>query len=287
LHNMRVLVTGSDGLVGKNILPALRAEFDIVASVETEWDICDRKKSEAVIGEVRPDVLLNLAAITNVDGCEEREELAFRVNAQGAGLLAEICARHNARFVSFSTDYVFDGRKTCPYAETDATNPLSAYGRSKRAGEEKIIANDPSSVIIRTEWVYGDEGESFITKVVRAARQNGRVEVVDDQRGSPTYARDLARPVAALIKQKARGIYHITNDGSCTWYEFARYVFSFLGMDVVCSPIATERSERKAKRPSYSVLDGAKLKADTTIRMRTWQDAVDEYLRRLQSSSCL
>jgi dTDP-4-dehydrorhamnose reductase len=281
---LRLLVTGSDGLVGQSILPALGEEFDVVPYVESQWDICDRKKSEAVIADVGPDVLLNLAAITNVDGCEEQEELAFRVNGEAAGLLAGICASHNARIVSFSTDYVFDGRKTSPYTEDDPTNPLSVYGKSKMDGEEKILAYNPSSAIVRTEWVYGDQGESFITKVVRAAKQRGRVEVVNDQKGTPTYAADLAHPVAALIKQERRGIYHVTNEGSCTWYEFAQYIFSFLGMNVVCTPIATAESERKAKRPANSVLDCAKLRADTNIRMRTWQDAVNEYLRKFQAS---
>jgi dTDP-4-dehydrorhamnose reductase len=275
---MRLLVTGSDGLVGKSIVHRLSEEFEVVPYVEQQWDICDRKESEAVIGDVRPDVLLNLAAITDVDGCENNQELAFRVNAEGTGLLSEICSRHRARIVSFSTDYVFDGRKGSPYTEDDAANPLSAYGRSKRDGELKVLANNPLSVILRTEWIYGNEGESFVTKVVRAARQRGRVEVVDDQRGTPTYAKDLAEPVVALIKTRARGIYHVTNSDSCTWYEFARYVFSLLAIDVPCSPIATKQSARKAVRPSYSVLSCKKLETDTGLTMRNWQEAVEEYL---------
>jgi dTDP-4-dehydrorhamnose reductase len=182
--------------------------------------------------------------------------------------------------MSFSTDYVFDGTKSSPYVETDPTNPLSAYGRSKKAGEERILAANPSSIIVRTEWIYGDGGESFITKVVRAARQKGSVNVVNDQRGSPTYAKDLARPIAALIGHGARGIYHATNDGSCTWYEFALHIFSRLGMEVACSPIATDQSRRKAPRPANSVLDCARLRSDTHIVMRSWRDAVDEYLSR-------
>ncbi len=271
--------------MGKNIIPLLSREFDVVPYVETQWDICSEEQSETVLARVRPDVLLNLAAITNVDGCEQNEELAFRVNAEGAALLARACARHGARFVSFSTDYVFDGTKTSPYRETDETNPLSAYGRSKRDGEERVLAVSPSSLIVRTEWIYGDEGESFVTKVVGAARQRGRVEVVDDQRGSPTYARDLARPVAALIGHGARGIYHVTNSGSCTWHEFACHIFSRLEMDVVCSPIATEQSTRKARRPANSVLDCTKLRTDTSILMRSWRDAVDEYLSRFPDST--
>lgn len=275
-------MTGSDGLVGKSIIPRLCEEFDVVPYIEQQWDICDRKESEAVLGDIRPDVLLNLAAITNVDGCEDNQELAFRVNAEGAGLLSEICSRHGAQIISFSTDYVFDGRKGSPYTEEDIPNPLSVYGRSKRDGEERVLANNPLSVILRTEWIYGNDGESFITKVVRAARQRGRVEVVDDQRGAPTYAKDLAEPVSALIRKRVHGIYHVTNSDSCTWYEFARYIFSLLAMDVPCAPIATEQSARKATRPSYSVLSCRKLETDTGLRMRSWREAVEEYLRMVQ-----
>jgi dTDP-4-dehydrorhamnose reductase len=281
------LMTGSDGLVGASILPVLSEEFEVIPYVERQWDICDERESEAVISGVRPDALLNLAAVTNVDSCEDDEELAFRVNATGAGLLAEICARYNTHFLSFSTDYVFDGRKSSPYLEDDVTNPLSVYGRSKRDGEERVLARNALSTIVRTEWVYGDAGESFVTKVVRAARQKGRVDVVDDQKGSPTYAKDLATPLIALIKQRAYGIYHVTNDGSCTWYDFARHIFSFLAMDVDCSPIASDQSMRKAQRPSYSVLDCHKLTARTGVGMRPWREAVEEYLGKNQISNCL
>jgi dTDP-4-dehydrorhamnose reductase len=282
---LKLLVTGSDGLVGKNILPLLREEFDVVPYVERQWDICNEERGEAIVSRVRPDALLNRAAMTNVDACEDNAELAYRVNSEGAGLLAKICARHETPIMSFSTDYVFDGSKSSPYAEEDDTNPLSVYGRSKREGEQRILANNPRAVIIRTEWVYGDEGESFITKVVRAVRQKGRVEVVNDQQGAPTYAKDLAVPVAALIKQQARGICHVTNDGSCTWYDFARHVFAFLNMDVACHPIATDQSMRRAKRPPYSVLDCTRLRTQTGLTMRTWQAASEEYLNALRVSN--
>jgi dTDP-4-dehydrorhamnose reductase len=275
---MRVLVTGSDGLVGTSILPLLSEEFDVVPFVESQWDIGDRKQGEAVLGEIRPDVLLNLAAITDVDGCEDRQELAFRVNTEAPGLLSHICRHHEVRIISFSTDYVFDGKSGVPYREEDKTNPMSIYGKSKRSGEEKILAGNPDSVIIRTEWVYGDQGESFITKVLRRAKEAGRVDVVDDQTGTPTYAKDLARPVAALIKSGSRGIFHVTNGGFCTWYDFALHVFANLGLSVVCAPIKTTQSARKAPRPSYSVLNCGKLKSETGVVMRNWQDAVDDYL---------
>ncbi len=224
---MKLLVTGSDGLMGRNILPILGQEFEVVPFVESEWDITDPEKGEEVIGRVKPDALLNLAALTDVDGCEEKEALAFRVNGEGPGILAETCARHRAGIIQLSTDYVFDGTKGTPYTETDRTNPLSVYGRSKRLGEERAMVN-PRALIIRTEWIYGQGGDNFISKVVRAARERGVVDVVDDQTGAPTYARDLALPLAALIRGEKRGMYHVTNSGSCTWYDFARHVFSVL-----------------------------------------------------------
>jgi dTDP-4-dehydrorhamnose reductase len=280
-RDMKILVTGSDGLVGTSILPQLAEELDVIPYVESQWDITSAEQSEAVIGEIRPDVFLNLAAVTDVDGCEDRPELAYRVNGDAPGLLAEICRRHGTQLISFSTDYVFDGKKDSPWQETDPPDPVSVYGKSKRLGEEKALAADPRTLIIRTEWIYGDKGESFITKVLRRARETGRVEVVDDQAGTPTYAKDLARPIMALIKNNAYGIYHVTNDGSCTWYRFALYLFERFAMNVTCAPIKTVESNRKAVRPSYSVLDCSKLRSTTGITMRKWQDAVDEYIGRI------
>ena len=278
---MKILVTGSDGLVGTSILRQLEEEFDVVPYVESQWDITSVEQSEVVIREVRPHVLLNLAAVTDVDGCEDRPELAYRVNGDAPGLLAEICRRHGTRLVSFSTDYVFDGRKDSPWQETDSPNPVSVYGKSKRLGEEKALAADPRTIIVRTEWIYGDKGESFITKVLKRARETGHVEVVDDQTGTPTYARDLALPIIALIKNEAHGIYHATNSGSCTWYGFALYLFEHFAMNVTCSPITSADSKRKAVRPSYSVLDCSKLRSATGIAMRRWEDAADEYMGRI------
>jgi dTDP-4-dehydrorhamnose reductase len=278
---MKILMTGSDGLVGTSILPQLAEEFDVIPYVESQWDITSPEQSEAVIGEVRPDVLLNLAAITDVDGCEDRAQLAYRVNGDAPGLLSQICHRHGVQIISFSTDYVFDGKKASPWLETDTPNPMSTYGKSKRLGEEKALAANPRSLIIRTEWIYGDKGESFVTKVLRRAKDAGRVDVVNDQTGTPTYAKDLARPIAALAKTDAHGIFHVTNDGYCTWYDFAVHVFARLAMNIVCSPIKTDESKRKAVRPSYSVLDCGKLRSKTGITMRRWEEAVDEYLGKM------
>jgi dTDP-4-dehydrorhamnose reductase len=286
-RKMRMLVTGSDGLMGTNILPYLDGEFDVIPSVESQWDITNREQSELIIGDSRPDVLLNLAAMTDVDGCEDRQEAAFLVNGEAPGMLAGICSRLGVHMIQVSTDYVFDGRKGAPYTEEDGTNPLSVYGRSKRLGEERVKASLPAAAILRTEWVYGKGGANFITKVVKAARSKGSVKVVDDQTGAPTYARDLGRPIAALARGGRRGTYHVTNSGFCTWYGFARHIFSFLRMDIVCTPVSSAVYGRKAARPAYSVLDCTKAAADAGIRMRSWQEAVEEYLTDHESDILL
>jgi dTDP-4-dehydrorhamnose reductase len=278
---MKILITGSDGLVGTNILPDLSSQFDIVPVTEGQWDILDKKMGEEIIRAHQPDVLINLAAITNVDGCEDEAELAYRVNAEGAGLLADLCKENNVKLLHFSTDYVFDGMGTRPYTEEDTPNPLSVYGRSKLLGEQKILESYPSSLIVRTEWIYGRGGENFITKVTRAAREKGRAEVVDDQTGSPTFAQDLAEPVRALLTRNRSGIYHVTNGGACTWFQFAKEIFSILGIDVPCLPVSSTQIQRKARRPAYSVLDCSKLKRDTGLSLRPWQEALRQYLAEL------
>ena len=279
---MKLLVTGSDGLVGSNILPFLKQRFEVLPALEKDWDIGDLRPGEEVLSRERPDVLLNLAAITNVDGCEDSPELAFRVNGEAPGTLAMLCSRFGTRLVHFSTDYVFDGMKAGPYSEEDPTNPLSVYGKSKLLGEKNVLELGRSATVIRTEWIYGQGGESFITKVLKIARKMGRLEVVDDQWGTPTYAKDLGPAVAALIEGKKAGIYHVTNDGSCTWFGFAQKIFSLLGVDVICEPITSQRLIRKAKRPVNSVLDCTKLRNDTNLEMRHWATALQEYLTGLQ-----
>ena len=278
---MKILITGSDGLIGSNIIPYLSTRFDVIPAVEREWDILDRSAGERIVGTDRPDVLINLAAMTNVDGCEDTPELAYRVNADGAAVLAEVCRKHAVKLLHFSTDYVFDGAKASGYTEEDQPNPLSVYGKSKLLGEQMILQLLPGALIIRTEWIYGDGGENFITKVRKVASEKGRVEVVDDQRGSPTYAADLAKPIEALITSARSGIYHITNSGSCTWFEFAREVFSILQMGATCVPVSSAQIQRKAKRPVNSVLDCSRLQRETGVVLRPWQEALQAHLARV------
>jgi len=275
---MKLLVAGSHGLLGTNILPLLERSFTVIPYDIEDWDITDQEAGERVIRDIRPDVVLNLAAYTNVDECEDCLSLADRVNAEAPGIVAKLCSDHNVRFVHVSTDYVFDGEKGTPYSEDDEPNPQSVYGLSKLSGEKKVFANCPHATIIRTQWLYGHGGVNFITKVTRIAKERGVAEVVTDQRGCPTYTKDLADPIRLLIEQNRSGIYHVANAGSCTWFDFAQEIFSLLHIDVVLKPITSEQLKRKANRPRYAVFDCSKLNRETGHRMRTWQEALHDYL---------
>ena len=277
---MRILVTGSDGLVATNIIPFLKEHFEIIPALEKEWDITDRDKGRAVLKSTQPHVLLNLAAMTNVDGCEDILDRAHKVNAEGPGVLADLCREEGVKIAHFSTDYVFDGAGQRPYREDDRTNPLSVYGRTKLLGEKEVMKRTDNFLVIRTQWIYGEGGENFITKVTRLGKEKGAVSVVNDQTGSPTYAKDLAQPVAALIQGNCSGIYHVTNDGSCTWFDLAREIFSILSLPVTCLPISSDQLRRKATRPTYSVFDCSKVQAHTGHHMRHWREALQEYLTR-------
>jgi dTDP-4-dehydrorhamnose reductase len=275
---MKALIIGGKGLLGTNIASVLDKTFDLTICDIDTWDITDRASGESHIEKYHPDVLINLAAMTDVDGCEDKRESAKRINAYGAGVVADLCKGHNVRFVHISTDYVFDGKKTIPYKENDLPNPMSVYGTTKLMGERAILEKNPSSLIIRAQWLYGKGGENFISKVINIAKQSGALRVVNDQRGSPTYAKDLAEPLIALIEKGKTGIYHLANSGSCTWFEFAGEIFRLLAIDTAIIPISSDELERKAKRPSYSVFDMWKFQKDTGLKMRPWQEALGEYL---------
>ncbi|HOE16909.1 MAG TPA: dTDP-4-dehydrorhamnose reductase [Syntrophorhabdaceae bacterium] len=280
---MKVLFAGGKGLLGSNIIPLLKSRFDVASLDIDEWDITDPGAGEAAINREKPDVLVNCAAMTDVDGCEDGKELAEKVNSAGAAILAGICSEQGIRLVHISTDYVFDGVKGSPYTEEDTPNPISFYGKTKLWGEERVLAVTPSSLIIRSQWLYGVGGQHFISKVIKIGGEKGGIEVVNDQRGSPTYARDIAEPLAILIEKGESGIYHISNSGSCTWYELALEIFATLGMEVRVAPISSQTLNRKAARPAYSVFDTGKVQRATGVVMRNWQEALQEYLKDVRT----
>jgi dTDP-4-dehydrorhamnose reductase len=283
----RVLVTGSRGQLGRALVDLLAARgTPFVALAHSELDIADR---EAVTGTLAaldpaPDVVVNAAAFTHVDRCESEPEAALRGNATGPAVLARACRDAGARLVHVSTDYVFAGAATRPYREDDPTGPMSAYGRTKLAGERGVLGVSESFLVVRTSWVFGD-GRNFIASVLDQARRRregdaaGPLRVVDDQTGRPTWAVDLAGGILGLLEADARGLYHMANDGIATWWDLARFCLDEAGFgDLVVERIRTGDLDLPAPRPVWSVLDCSKARA-LGVRMRSWKDAVRAYLQ--------
>ena len=278
---MKIIITGGKGMLASNLLPTFSRYHEMITVDIDEWDITNKEKGETFIKEHTPDAIINLAAISNVDGCEDIPEISQKVNGDAPGIIAELCEKYRVKLVHFSTDYVFDGTGDSPYNEEDIPNPQSVYGESKLSAEIQIRRNNPSALIMRAEWLYGGALGSgdFITKITKVAVGKGRVEVVNDQRGTPTYAKDVGEPLRALIENNRSGIYHISNSGSTTWYGFTKEIFAQLNINVPLNPTTSDIYKTKAKRPANSVYDISKLQGDTGITMRSWQEALKDYLK--------
>ena len=256
--NKKILILGANGMLG-HVFPGAVCRDHVL-------DITDEKKISSYISELNPDIVINSAAYTDVDGCEDKREHAFKVNGEAPGYLAAACHEADAVLVHYSTDYVFDGSKP-EYIESDPVNPINAYGESKLLGERRIQKNMDDYRIIRTSWLFGEHGKNFVDTILDLSQRMEEVKVVSDQTGKPTYSVDLAKKTPEIINLDA-GIYHVTNDGVCSWFEFAS---AFIDNAVPCS---SSEFPRKAKRPEYSVLKNTK-----TDPMRHWKDALDDYLR--------
>ncbi len=277
----RVLVTGATGMLGSDLAPVLAAAgHEVLARPHSDLDIADEKAVARALRELAPDVVVNCAAFTKVDDCET-DPRAFEVNARAVGFLADACGHVSAQLVQMSTDFVFDGEKGSPYAEDDAVGPLSAYGRSKRAGEEEALRL-PGSLVVRASWLFGRSGWNFveaILKQVEAGRT--RLTVVTDQVGRPTATTDLSEAVAALLDAGASGVYHFANRGEVSWNEFAREILWLAGRhDVAVEPTTAAALARPARRPAYSVLDTGKYERLTGRPIRSFRDPLAEYLAR-------
>ena len=270
----RYLIAGAAGMLGKDLQKAL-AGRDVTAVSRAELDVTDR---DAVLAAVAGhDVVLNASAYTKVDDAETHEDAAYAINALGTENLAIAAAQHGARFVTVSTDYVFDGQATEPYAEDTVRDPLNAYGRTKAAGEELALSAHPEGTfVVRTAWLYGAGGPNFAKTMVKLAGSHETVSVVDDQLGQPTWTGDLAARIVALLDNDApAGIYHGTNSGEATWYGFARAVFAQAGLDPErVKPTDSSTFVRPAPRPSYSVLGHEAWSRAGLQPMRPWQDAL-------------
>ncbi|MEK7205627.1 MAG: dTDP-4-dehydrorhamnose reductase [candidate division NC10 bacterium] len=247
---MRILVTGADGQLGTELVRALAPHGDLIPVTQADLDVTDRRCAEFVAA-LQPEWVVHTAAATDVDGCEREPERAMAVNAEGTRRVAEGCQRAGAGLVYLSTDYVFDGRKGAPYAESDPPAPLNAYGRSKLEGEQATRRVASRWTIVRTAWLYGVHGRNFVKTILGKAAAGEPLRVVDDQVGSPTHAGDVAEAVARLLSQGRTGMYHVTNTGTCSWYEFAREILRLTGYDsTAVAPISSAELNRPARRPA-------------------------------------
>lgn len=292
---MKLMITGSHGQLGNELIsclksgrseigaiPAALAGCEILAVDVDELDITRLDAVRAMISAERPDVIINCAAMTNVDGCETALETAFRVNALGVRNLAVCAEETGAKLIHVSTDYVFAGDGTRPYLEWDKTDPQSVYGASKALGEKYALSFCRRSFIVRTSWLYGYIGKNFVKTVRRVLREKGAITVVNDQRGNPTNANDLAHHLLKLAVTQEYGIYHCTGAGECSWYEFACEIAALSGFAGAVKPCTSEEYPSPTKRPAYSSLRNLALECTVGDEMRSWQTALEEYISKVE-----
>ncbi len=285
---MKILLVGSKGMQGHALTTVLSPQHNLIGFDLPALDIADLAAVKAAVFSCRPALIINAAAYTDVDGCETNVEQAFAVNAQGARNLAVVCSELDIPLVHISTDYVFDGTSSVPYKELDRPNPHSVYGKSKWQGEQFVRELCPKHYIVRTSWLFGEHGKNFVSTMLRLGRERDELGVVDDQMGSPTYTGDLAAAIRELVERHrtvgpAYGTYHVTNSGTCSWFELAREIFRQAGIGgVTVKPIKTEELGRPAPRPANSVLDNGAWLRQGFVPLRHYKEALQEYLQKIQ-----
>jgi dTDP-4-dehydrorhamnose reductase len=276
---MRIEVVGSRGQLGRELLRTLAGTPHQASGHDVESvDICEPASVAALLDEVRPDAVVNCAAWTRVDAAETEEAAAYRVNAEGPRILAEACRSRGILLCHISTDYVFDGTASEPIDETAAPHPQGAYGRGKLAGEEAVRATLPSHLVVRTAWLYGQDGPNFVLTMLRLARERGGLRVVSDQWGSPTWTGHLAPALVRLVERGVPGTYHLTNSGSTSWHGFARAIVEEAGLDVPVEPLTTAQFPTAAPRPAYSVLANRAWRELGEGELPPWREGLREYL---------
>lgn len=274
---MKVMIIGATGLLGKGLMREWLAD-EVVGLGSRDVDIRDASQVKAIVGASRPDWIVLAAAYTDVDGCESHQELAFAVNRDGAVNVAQSAAQLGANLLFLSSDYVFDGKKTSPYETGDTRNPQSAYGRSKAEAEVRLLETLPGCCIVRTSWLFGTGGKCFPDTILKLAAARPFLDVVNDQRGCPTYSVDLARAIIELCRKNASGIVHVTASEDCSWFEFAQEIVKGAGFKTEIRPMSSQQLARPAPRPAYSVLSATSVHR-YGIEMPTWKNALQRYLR--------
>jgi dTDP-4-dehydrorhamnose reductase len=274
---MRVTVFGSSGLLGQALMREWSGD-EVVGLTSHDADIRNADQVQSVIARTHPEWIVLAAAYADVDGCETHQDRAFAVNRDGAVNMAEAARQAGARLIFLSSDYVFDGTKTSPYEIDDQRNPQSIYGKSKAEAEVALLNVLPEVCIVRTSWLFGVGGKCFPDTILKLAATRSTLDVVNDQRGCPTYCPDLAKAIIQLCRKKAVGIVHVTNAGNCSWFEFAREIVKNSNLSTIVNPVTTQQMPRPARRPAYSVLSAESL-LRWDVQMPSWQDSLRRYLQ--------
>lgn len=286
----KILITGSSGMLGVDLCRELGRDFELYgADVRRaggrvqKFYRCDITKKQSIltiVKKIKPDIIIHTAAMTNVDGCELNPKKAYKINSLGTNNVVSACKAVDAVLIYISTDFVFDGKKKKPYIETDKPHSLGVYADSKLKGENAVKKILKKYFIIRTSWLFGKHGQNFVDTILKLAKKENCLKVVNDQVGSPTYTKDLAKAIHVLIDKiySGTGIYHVSNSGSISWFDYAREILRLKNMHTKIVPISSKELDRPAKRPAMSVLDNSKFIKYTGYRMRNWQEALKEYV---------
>lgn len=285
---MKLLVTGSNGQLGNELRLLARNHTDLTFLFTDfeELDITNEVSVENTFSSFNPDWIINCAAYTAVDKAEQEPEKAMLINALAPGIMAGIANKHNARMIQISTDYVFDGKSYKPYSEDYPKNPSGSYALSKAKGEDNVLKNSKDSIIIRTSWLYSAFGANFVKTIRKAGRERGQLKVVSDQIGSPTWALDLAEAILLMVKQNAEaGIYHFSNEGVCSWYDFAKAILELSDIQCIVNPTDTAGYPLPAPRPFYSVFDKSKFTRLTQQSIPYWRDSLKKCIALLNEQS--
>ncbi len=278
-----MIVTGSRGMLGTDVVNLFQEQYEVLGCDLHNCDILQNEAFEQVVASFRPEVIIHTAAYTNVDKAESDEEAAFRLNAMGTKHVAAAANTYHAKLVHISTDYVFDGTSARPYTEEDIPHPMGVYGRTKLQAEQEVQRISQDFLIVRIAWLYGRHGKNFVSAILQRAQEEGALQVVHDQTGSPTYTQDVARGILALLAHSVSGIVHLTNSGQCTWYDFAKTILEYAGMpQVTIQAISAAELRRPAPRPGFSVLDTSKFTAITGQKVRDWQEGLAAYFNNEQ-----
>lgn len=282
---MKILITGANGQLGRDLLHILSTKnVDVYGYRREELDVTRIDVVREILFQVRPQVIVHTAAYTHVDQAEQESEQAYAVNVKGSRHIAAVAEEIGAKLCYVSTDFVFDGQQRIPYLESDQTNPLSVYGKSKYEGEECTKLLCAKHFIVRTAWIYGSHGQNFVKTMLNLAQDREEISVVSDQMGSPTYTLDLAECIYELILTEHYGTYHVSNSGQCTWYDFAQAIFEESGINLNVKPITTHAFGSKAPRPSYSVLDHQHLRQIGIKELRHWREALQDFLQKRKNT---